>query len=93
MSYSVAISVFSLGGWRKGRGGSVRNIGHEHDFCQARKAENTDPRTNYAVKYATAGGHLTQGKEKRASLISVPLALTRSLRNDNTISRQSNVHF
>ena len=24
------------------------------DFCQARKAENTDPRTDYAVKYATA---------------------------------------
>ena len=25
---------------------------------QAQKAENTDPRTNYAVKYATAHGHL-----------------------------------
>ena len=30
----------------------------EHDFCQAEKAENTDPRTNYAVKYAAARGHL-----------------------------------
>ena len=49
MSKSVAISVFSLGGWRKGRGTCVRNIGHEHDFCQAQKAENTDRRTNYAV--------------------------------------------
>ena len=58
MSYSVAISVFSLGSWRKGWGGCVRNIGHEHDFWQAQKAENTDPRTNYAVKYATARGHL-----------------------------------
>ena len=57
MSYSVAISVFSLGGWRKGRGGCVRKIGREHDSCQAQKAENTDPRTNYAVKYATARGH------------------------------------
>ena len=42
----------------KGRGGCVRNIRHEHEFCQAQKAENTDPRTNYAVKYATARGHL-----------------------------------
>ena len=33
-------------------------IGHEHDFGRAQKAENTDPRTNYAVKYATARGHL-----------------------------------
>ena len=30
-----------------------------NDFCcQARKAENTDPRTNYAVKYATARDRL-----------------------------------
>ena len=57
--YCREISVFSLGGWRKGRGGCVRNIGHEHDVCQAQKAGNTDPRTNYAVKYATARGHLT----------------------------------
>ena len=28
------------------------------DLCQARKAENTDPRTNHAVKYATAHGRL-----------------------------------
>ena len=41
--------MFSLGGWRKGRGDCVRNIGHEHDFCQAQKAENTDPRTNYPL--------------------------------------------
>ena len=34
----------------KGRGGCARSFGHEHDFCQAGKAENTDPRTNYAVK-------------------------------------------
>ena len=50
-------------------GGSVRSIGHEHDFCQAQKVENTDPRTNYAVKYVTARGHLTQianlGSEKK----------------------------
>ena len=50
--------MFSLRGWGKGRGGWVRNIGHGHDFCQAHKAENTPPRTNYAVKYATARGHL-----------------------------------
>ena len=60
MSYSVAISVFFLGGWRKPTGGSVRNYGHEHDFYQ-QKAENTDARTNYAVKYATARGHLMYG--------------------------------
>ena len=36
---------FSLG---IGRGGCVRNIGHKHAFCRAQKAENTDPRTNYA---------------------------------------------
>ena len=58
VSCSVAISVFSLGGWRKGRGGCVRNIGHDHDFCKAQKAENTDPCPNYAVKYATARGPL-----------------------------------
>ena len=34
------------------------SFGHEHDFCQAEKAENTDPRTNYAVKYASARGLL-----------------------------------
>ena len=35
-------------------------FGHEHDSCQAhQKAENTDSCTNYAVKYATARGHLT----------------------------------
>ena len=31
-------------------------------FCQAPKAENTDPRANSAVKYATARGHLTLGR-------------------------------
>ena len=46
--------MLSCEGWRKGRGGCVRKIGHEHDFCQAQKAGNTDPRTNNAVKYATA---------------------------------------
>ena len=35
-------------------------FGYEHDFCQAEKAGNTDPRTNYAVKYATARGHPIQ---------------------------------
>ena len=35
------------------------SLGHEHDFCQAGKAENTDPRTYYAVKYAAVRGHLT----------------------------------
>ena len=29
-----------------------------NDFCQAQQAENTDPCTNYAVKYATARGYL-----------------------------------
>ena len=24
-------------------GGCVRKIGHEHEFCQAQKAENTNP--------------------------------------------------
>ena len=43
----------------KGRGGCVRSFGHEHDFCRAEKAENADSRTNYALKYATARGHLT----------------------------------
>ena len=43
----------------KGRSNCVRGFGHEHDFCQAKKAENIDPRTNYAVKYATARGHLS----------------------------------
>ena len=42
----------------KGRRGCVRNFGYEHDFCQAEKAAHTDPRTNSAVKYATARGHL-----------------------------------
>ena len=37
----------------KGRGGCVRRFGHEHDFCQAQKAENTDPRANYAVRVYT----------------------------------------
>ena len=33
----------------------------EHDFCQAEKAENTVPRTNYAVKYAIVRGPLKVG--------------------------------
>ena len=49
--------MFSLG-----VGGS---IGHEHEFCQAQNAENTDPRTNYAIKYATARGHLDLRRGKR----------------------------
>ena len=56
--------MFSLGGWKKGRGGCVRNIGHEHDFCQAQKAENTDSRANYAVKYATARGQKGCAKKR-----------------------------
>ena len=42
----------------RGREGVVVSE-HEHEFSQAQKAENTDPRTNYAVKYATARGHPT----------------------------------
>ena len=42
----------------KGRGGCVRSFGHEHDICQAEKAENTDPCSKHAVNYATARGHL-----------------------------------
>ena len=60
-----------MGGWRKGRGGCVRNIGHKHDFRQAQKTENTDPRTNYAVKYATACGHLKSVDPKRGNSGSV----------------------
>ena len=56
MSYSVAISVFFRG--VGGRQGVV------DDFCQARKAENTGPRMNYAVKYATACGRLTRPQER-----------------------------
>ena len=41
----------------------ARKIGHEHNLCQAQKAQNTDPRTNYAVKYATARGHLRKTQE------------------------------
>ena len=51
--------------WMKGGGGYVRSFGHEHDFCQAKKAENTDPCANYAVKSATARGHLTFDPETR----------------------------
>ena len=50
VSYSVAISVFLWG--VGGREGVV------DDFCQARKAENTDPRTNSVVNDATARGRL-----------------------------------
>ena len=60
VSYRVPISVLSLGWFEEGRGGCVRNFGHEHHVCQAQKAENTDPRTNYAVNYATARGHLSK---------------------------------
>ena len=45
----------------KGRGGCVRSFGRKQDLCQAETAENTDPRTNIAVKYATARGHLRPG--------------------------------
>ena len=55
----VVISVFSSGAEWKWGGGCVRSFGHEHDVCQAEKAESTDPRMNYAAKYATARGHLT----------------------------------
>ena len=78
MSHSVAISVFSLGGWRKGRGGCVRNIGHEHDICQAQMAESTDPRTNCAVKYATARGHLKYGIVKKKLIFKIGSCNTRS---------------
>ena len=50
--------MFSLVVGGRERGGCVRNVGNEHEFDQAQKAESTDPRTNYAVKYATARGHL-----------------------------------
>ena len=56
----------------KGRGGCVRSFGHEHDFCQAEKAENTDPRTNYAVKYATARGHLTPQASPHPVVVNYP---------------------
>ena len=62
-------------GWRKGRGGCVRNIGHQHDFCQTQKAENTDPRTNYAVKYVTARGHHTFGATKKVLFVAFLLPL------------------
>ena len=41
---------------RKGRSGCVQIL--DPKVCQAQKAENTDSRTNYAVKYATARGNL-----------------------------------
>ena len=53
-------------GLEEGKGGCVRNIGDEHDFFRAQKAENTDPRRNYAVKYATARGHLRTAVLKRS---------------------------
>ena len=58
MSYSVAISVFSLGvGGREGV--VVSEISDtKMTFASPKKAENTDPHTNYAVEYATARGHL-----------------------------------
>ena len=43
VSCSVAMSLFSLGGWMKGRGACVRSFGHEYDFCQAAKAETPIP--------------------------------------------------
>ena len=64
----VCVCVFPLAGWRKGRGGCVRNIGHKHDFCQAQKAENTDPRANYALKYATARGLQTVGLPRKQKI-------------------------
>ena len=45
----------------KGRGGCGGSFGHERDCCQAEKVENINLRTNYAVKYAPARGHLTLG--------------------------------
>ena len=39
-------------------GGLEEGKGVVDDFCQARKAENTNPRTDYAVKYATVRGRL-----------------------------------
>ena len=65
--------MFSLGGWRKGRGGCVRNIGHEQDSCQAQKGENTDPHTNYAVKYATARGHLRKRKTFSPKILKISM--------------------
>ena len=44
---------------RKGRSGCVQIL--DTKICQAQKALNTDSRTNYAVKYATARGHLRSG--------------------------------
>ena len=64
------LSVFSLWGLREGRGGCLRNHGHEHDFCQAQKAKTPIPaRTNDAVKYATARGHLTHTHTHTHSLL------------------------
>ena len=41
---------------RKGRSGCVQIL--DTKTCQARKAEDTNSRTNSGVKYATARGHL-----------------------------------
>ena len=55
MSYSVAISVLSLGG--EGKGGI---LDANMTFVRPkRQKKNPIPATNYAVKYATARGHLT----------------------------------
>ena len=57
VSYGVAISVFSFKGLEEGKGWLCPKCSTRYDFCQAQKAQNTDPSTNYAVKYATARGH------------------------------------
>ena len=41
---------------RKGRSGCLQIL--DMKTCQAQKAENINSRINYAVKYATARGHL-----------------------------------
>ena len=71
VSFGVAVSVFSWGGWREGRGGCAQNSGHKHDFCRAQKAGNTDPRTNYAVNYASVSG------DPHAMMQNYPAQLTR----------------
>ena len=71
----------------KGRGGCVRSFGHEHDFCQAEEAEKTDPRTNYAVKYAIARGHLRHSRSNSQiqKVIPVILGATPGLRGPAAI--------
>ena len=56
-----------LNGLDEGRRQLCRSFGHEHDFCQDEKAENTDARTVPALKYAAAHGHFIYSRSSLKS--------------------------